>query len=245
MRVMTVVEGKIPRTNSLHVFEQLSTPLIFDASVRLRIPTHVAPFGMRSLVKGSRIAGRVLPAQHYGSVDVFLEAMETANKGDVLVIDNHGRKDEACIGDLTVLEAQAAGLSGIVVWGCHRDTPELVKIGLPVFSYGSCPPGPTTLRTRPRDALVSARFGKFRVRRQDVVFADDDGVLFTSGKHVTKLLATARKISETERRQARKLKEGKTLRDQLKFSKYLKKRSADLSYTFRKHLRSLGGAIEE
>ena len=245
MRVMTVVERKIPKTNSLNVFEQLSTPLIFDASVRLCIPTHVAPFGTRSLVKGSRIGGRVVPAQHYGSVDVFLEAMETANKGDVLVIDNDGRRDEACIGDLTVLEARAAGLSGIVVWGCHRDTPELVKIGLPVFSYGSCPPGPTTLRTRPRDPLVSARFGKFRVGRQDVVFADDDGVLFTSGKHVTKLLATARKISETERRQARKLKEGKTLRDQLKFSKYLKKRSADLSYTFRKHLRSLGGAIEE
>jgi regulator of RNase E activity RraA len=171
--------------------------------------------------------------------------METANKGDVLVIDNHGRKDEACIGDLTVLEAQAAGLSGVVVWGGHRDTPDLVKIGLPVFSYGSCPPGPTTLRTRPRDPLVSARFGKFRVGRQDVVFADDDGVLFTSGQHTTKLLATALKISKTERRQARKLKEGKTLRDQLEFSEYLRKRSADPSFTFRKHLRSLGGAIEE
>ncbi len=75
------------------------------------------------MVPGSRIAGRVLPARHYGSVDIFLEAMETAGKGDVLVIDNHGRRDEACIGDLTVLEAQAAGLSGIVVWGFHRDTP--------------------------------------------------------------------------------------------------------------------------
>jgi regulator of RNase E activity RraA len=171
--------------------------------------------------------------------------MENANKGDVLVIDNHGRKDEACIGDLTVLEAQAAGLSGIVVWGCHRDTRELAKISLPVFSYGSCPPGPTTLRTRPRDALVSAKFGEFRVGRQNVVFADDDGVLFVSVRHAARLLAAARKISKSERRQARKLKEGKTLRDQLEFSKYLKKKSADPSYTLRKHLRSLGGAIEE
>lgn len=244
MRDMTAT-GKVAKTNSLRNFKQLSTPLIFDASVRLGIATRVAQFGMRSLVKGSRIAGRVLPAQHYGSVDVFLEAMETANKGDVLVIDNQGRKDEACIGDLTVLEAQAAGLSAVVVWGCHRDTPELAKIGLPVFSYGSCPPGPTTLRTRPRAALVSARFGRFRVGRQDVVFADDDGVLFTSGQHTAKLLATARKISKTERKQARKLKDGKTLRDQLEFGKYLKKRSTEPSYTFRKHLRYLGGAIEE
>jgi APA family basic amino acid/polyamine antiporter len=31
------------------------------------------------------------------------------------VIDNAGRRDEGCIGDLTVLEARAAGLAGIVV----------------------------------------------------------------------------------------------------------------------------------
>jgi regulator of RNase E activity RraA len=59
---------------------------------------------------------------HYGSVDIFLEAMGTAKPGDILVIDNQGRMDEGCIGDLTTLEAQACGLAGIIVWGCHRDT---------------------------------------------------------------------------------------------------------------------------
>jgi 4-hydroxy-4-methyl-2-oxoglutarate aldolase len=52
----------------------------------------------------------VLPVRHYGSVDIFLEAIGAAEPGDILVIDNGGRMDEACIGDLAVLEVQAFGL---------------------------------------------------------------------------------------------------------------------------------------
>jgi 4-hydroxy-4-methyl-2-oxoglutarate aldolase len=99
--------------------------------------------------------------RHYGSVDVFLEAMASARPGDVLVIDNAGRLDEGCIGDLTALEAEASGLSGMVVWGAHRDTADLRQIGLPVFSYGVCPAGPRRLDTPDPDALTSASFGDF------------------------------------------------------------------------------------
>src|SRR2546423_12836080 len=90
-------------------FAELSTPLVLDAAVRLKIPFHFAPSGLAPIVPGMRATGRVVPATHFGSVDVFLEAMETAATGDVLVIDNAGRRDEGCIGDLTALEARAAG----------------------------------------------------------------------------------------------------------------------------------------
>jgi regulator of RNase E activity RraA len=209
------------------------------------VPLRVAPAGLTPVTPGSRLAGRALPARHYGSVDVFLEAFERADPGDVLVVDNGGRTDEACVGDLTVLEAQAAGVAGLVVWGLHRDAPELVEIAVPVFSYGTTPIGPLRLDPQEPDALESARVGGHVVTRDDLVFADDDGAVFVSALHVDDVLRSARAIRETEREQARKIRQGETLRKQTAFDDYLARRAEDPVYSFRHHLRAVGGAIEE
>ena len=205
----------------------------------------MVPPGIRGLIPGTRLAGWVIPARHYGSVDVFFEAMTSAQTGDILVIDNQGRMDEGCIGDLTALEARAFGIAGLIVWGCHRDTRELVEIGLPVFSYGRCSFGPLRVDPREDDALTTAQFGAIEVDGEDVVFADDDGVLFAPGKDIEKLLSIAQEINATERKQAHEIAGGNTLHKQLQFSEYLDKRKDHPAYTFREHLRSLGGAIEE
>ena len=230
--------------NLYEAFSRLTTPLMADACLRVQAPYRVAPAGISPATSRQHLAGQVLPVRHFGSVDVFLEAMMYSKSGDVMVIDNGGRMDEGCIGDLTVLEARACKLAGMILWGCHRDTAELLKIRFPVFSYGTCPSGPQRMDPHEPDALETARFGEFTVGKEDIVFADMDGCLFIPAPFVPSVISTADAIAKTERTQAEKVHSGEKLRDQFMFAEYMIKRNRDPSYTFRDHLESLGGAIE-
>jgi regulator of RNase E activity RraA len=226
-------------------FTDLTTAHFADACLRTGVELRVAPAGIRPIDAQSGVAGRVLPARHAGSVDVFLEALRGAEPGDILVIDDGGRMDQACIGDLTALETRAAGAGGLVVWGLHRDTDELRRLGVPAFSYGGFPAGPRGVEERHPEALTSARFGDHLVTRDDVVLGDADGVLFVPISRVDEVLDAAANIATTERAQGQTVADGTTLGQQFRFDEYLSKRDRDPSHTFRDHLREIGGEIEE
>jgi 4-hydroxy-4-methyl-2-oxoglutarate aldolase len=221
-----------------------TTPFIADACVLLGLPVRVGPMGLRPNIPGAKAAGPARPARHAGSTDVFLEAIAGAKAGDILVIDNGGRVDEGCIGDLVVGEAHMSGLTATVCWGTHRDTGAILAMGARVWSLGTCPNGPLELRTRVATALEAANIGKVTVTRDDYVFADDDGVVVVATADLGRIVEAARDIAAREGAQAARLLKGDLLRAQLDLKGYVEKRLSDPSYTFRDHLKSFGGAIE-
>ena len=188
-----------------------------------------------------RVNGRAIAVEHLGSVDVFLEAFDRAAAGDVLVVDNAGRDDEGCIGDLVGLEAANAGVAGIVIWGRHRDSAVLATLPLGLWSCGTNPVGPAGVR---ESAGTDAFVGEARVDNGDLVVADEDGVLFVPAEAAERVLDAAREIEWAERRQAERARGGESLREQLRFDEYLERRAADPAFTFREHLRAIASHIE-
>ncbi|MFC9325254.1 RraA family protein [Kitasatospora sp. NPDC057015] len=233
------------QAEALSALSALSTPHLADACLRLGLPVRCGPAGLVALSGGMRCAGRVLPVRHVGSVDVFFEALEYSRPGDVMVVDNGGRLDEACVGDLAVLELQRAGLAGAVVWGLHRDTGELLRIGLPLFSLGATPAGPLGVGVRHPDGLELAHVGPWVVTAADVAVGDRDGVIFLPAARLPEIAAAADAVRVTEERQAEAMRAGTSLREQTRFDRYLAAREANPALTFREHLRAVGGAIEE
>jgi 4-hydroxy-4-methyl-2-oxoglutarate aldolase len=218
-----------------------SSANLADACLKLGIAYH-CPAGLRPAVGGVRLAGPVLPVCHAGSVDVFLEAIEQSATGDILLVDNDGRRDEGCIGDLVTLEAERAGIAGIVIWGCHRDQLDIAEIGLPLFSLGNCPSGPRGPEGRTA-AIGDARIDGFAATRGMLLVGDDDGVILVSANGAAALTEAAA-IRAVEQKQATRMRAGRSLRAQIGFANFLEARATDAALTLRDHLKRVGGAVE-
>ena len=186
------------------MFAELSTPLVADACIRCGVALRAAPAGIVPFVPGSQLAGRVLPARHYGSVDVFLEALGAAEPGDVLVVDNGGRAGRGLRRRPDDPRSTGGRRGGRRRLGppprharARRDRRARVQLReLPAGAR--C--GSTSRRP---SALTVARFGPHTVTSDDLVFADDDGVVRVAAERVDEVLAVAREIWQNEREQAR------------------------------------------
>ncbi|RPI16219.1 MAG: RraA family protein [Lysobacterales bacterium] len=107
------------------------------------------------------------------------EAVESPGEGRVLVVDGGGSRRRALLGGNLGVAAVKNGWSGVIVYGCIRDSAELAPLPLGVRALGTMP-----LRSEKRgegERDVPVRFAGVTFRPGDHVYVDEDGVVLSHG----------------------------------------------------------------
>lgn len=147
-------------------------------------------------------AGAVKSAHHLG-----VRAIDAAEPGDVIIIDNRGDLNNNCWGEILSMGAKAKGVAGVVVDGAARDIDACREFGFPVYARGTVP---LTARGRIMEESFNqvVRIGDIQVGPGDAIVADINGVVIIPQGSLDEVLAAAEEIFEKEEAMVEELKRG-------------------------------------
>ena len=191
---------------------RLDSCAVSDALDKLGLKGAVT--GIHRFSTERRIAGKVLtvtmgPAQGRPATTRHLctTAIEAANPGDVIVVEQRTGLDAACWGGNLALGAQLRGVAGVIVEGPARDIDDCRKIDFPVFARSH-----TSRTARGRIVEVATNepitVGDVEVNPGDYVVADGSGVVFITAVDIARVLEAAEAIVAREEAMAQALREG-------------------------------------
>ncbi len=200
---MTRPPSRDPSAVRLSAFLDLSTSNVSDALDRLGIEG--APRGILPLWPGcAKIAGpaRTMKLVREGAAQPVRGTLETiaeARPGDVIVIDHGGRMEVNSWGGISSFTALRRGVVGVVIDGVTRDVDEMKALRFPAYGRG-------VIQQSIRDRCafgghgIEVGLGGVSVRPEDLVMADDNGVVVVPADRVAEVLRIARECCEREER---------------------------------------------
>ena len=146
--------------------------------------------------------GRPAASRHLGTT-----AIERAQPGDVIIMEQRTGIDAAAWGGNLSLAAQLRGLAGTIVEGPARDIDEAHGDGYPVFSRSRTP---HTARGRivETGTNVPVVIGDVTVSPGDYVVADGTGVVFIRAADIAAVLDAAEAVIARERAMVEALNKG-------------------------------------
>lgn len=127
----------------------------------------------------------------------MLKAIDAGGPGSVYVMQVEDGADIAGMGGLMGTAMLARGFSGAVIDGGVRDLPQLKRIGFPVYSTGPVP-STSVGHYRFGGVNVSVDCDGVRVNANDIVVADQDGVVIVPREHAAEILIRAQQLDNSE-----------------------------------------------
>jgi regulator of RNase E activity RraA len=193
---------------------KLDTPAVSDALDQLNLKG--ATFGIRPQWDCPRVVGRAVTVKIQPAGETRPEAhlatpaVAEAEAGDVVVIDNGGRTDQSCWGDILSNASQYKGIRGVIIDGSTRDIDGSREIGFPVFARGVVA---HTARGRNQQESYNKviQCGGTQVRPGDLVIADGSGVVFLAADKAEEIIETAERIQAREAEMIQAVRRGKSV----------------------------------
>ncbi|HVU32231.1 MAG TPA: RraA family protein [Opitutaceae bacterium] len=161
---------------------ELYTPVVGDILDALGQYHRFLPAGIQPMRESMFIAGRAMPVLmidvHGPQVKPFgllTEALDDLRPGEVYVCGG-GAMRCAYWGELLTATARTLGAVGAVIDGYHRDTPQVLEQGWPVFSRGRYAQD-SSVRTAVAAFRCPIEIAGVWIEPGDLVFGDLDGVV--------------------------------------------------------------------
>ena len=191
------------------IFLKHPTSLISDALDELNINGAISGVFPQRYDQG-RIAGRALPVKFNkkcsdpkawrfgGGVGKPLEqVLKTMSAGKIIIMDLDGAINATAWGGLASKLAQKKGVLGTIMHGTCRDVEEIRECGYPVWAKGVCP-------RRSRNDFTFGTINEpieitgVKIKKNDIIVADQSGVVCIPEELITKTLNLLKKISKQE-----------------------------------------------
>jgi len=196
---------------------RVSTPNISDAMHRKG-----AMHGLFSVNPGLKMVGPAVTVQTFeGDWAKTVEAIDTAQSGDVIVIYNGGSDQVAPWGELATLSCINKGVSGVVIDGAVRDIDDIRRLEFPVFA-----------RTVVPNAGEPKGFGEINaeircagqtVRPEDYIVGDDNGIVVVPKERAYEIARRSVEVEKNESRIRDEITKGSTLSKVLRLEKWEKR----------------------
>jgi 4-hydroxy-4-methyl-2-oxoglutarate aldolase len=192
-----------PSKDLINQYRSLSSATVHEAYGRKgAVNCQIKP-----IAKGLRICGPAFTVYcHPGDNLMLHKALEKAEPGDVLVASVGGLAEAGYFGALMSTSAVTRKLGGLAIDGCIRDTAEIISMGFPIFSRGSCILG--TPKAAPGLINHPIIFGDVWVEPGDIVLGDDDGIVIVNQAESKTVLEKSIQRIKNEKIKTAQLKKG-------------------------------------
>jgi regulator of RNase E activity RraA len=193
---------------------KLDSCAVSDALDKLGLKGSVT--GLKRYSTDRRIAGRVVTVTlaaaegRSNTRHLCTAAIEAAQPGDVIVVEQRTGIDAASWGGNLALGAKMRNVAGVIVEGPARDLDDCRKLDFAVYARSH-----TARTARGRIVEVATNepvtVGDVTVMPGDYVLADASAVVFVQAAEIERVVATAESIMAREEAMAQALREGKPI----------------------------------